>query len=60
VVTKDVPAYAQIAGIPGRITGWRGEAGDLLVFDEHGFAEDSRGFRYEQISPEEVRRMPGY
>lgn len=55
VVTKDVPAYAQITGVPGRITGWRGETGDLLKFDEQGRARDSAGFCYELLNGEKVR-----
>ncbi|HEV7765980.1 MAG TPA: acyltransferase [Thermoanaerobaculia bacterium] len=33
VVTKDVPAYALLAGVPGRIIGWVCQCGVTLRFD---------------------------
>jgi UDP-2-acetamido-3-amino-2,3-dideoxy-glucuronate N-acetyltransferase len=33
VVTKDVPAYALIAGVPGRRIGWVSKAGHRLTFN---------------------------
>jgi len=39
VVTKDVPAYALITGVPGRITGWMSTHGHRLHFNEEGVAE---------------------
>ncbi|MDR0572541.1 MAG: acetyltransferase [Tannerella sp.] len=38
VVTKDVPAYALVAGNPARQTGWASEYGHRLDFDENGVA----------------------
>ncbi len=38
VVTKDVPDYALIVGVPGKIIGWVSEAGERLNFDENGIA----------------------
>ena len=38
VVTKDVPDYALVVGIPARIVGWMSEAGKQLDFDENGIA----------------------
>lgn len=32
-MTKDVPAYATVAGIPARIIGWACECGQSLSFD---------------------------
>lgn len=32
VVTKEVPAYALVLGVPGRVTGWMCECGDRLKF----------------------------
>ncbi|MGD8778973.1 MAG: DapH/DapD/GlmU-related protein [Ignavibacteria bacterium] len=38
VVTKNVPDYALVVGVPGKIVGWISEAGKKLVFDKDGFA----------------------
>lgn len=38
VVTKDVPDYALITGVPGKLVGWVSEAGKRLSFDKDGFA----------------------
>ncbi len=38
VVTKDVPAYALVTGVPGRISGWMSEHGYKLSFDAEGIA----------------------
>jgi UDP-2-acetamido-3-amino-2,3-dideoxy-glucuronate N-acetyltransferase len=57
VVTKDVPAYAMVAGVPAKIIGWMGAYGDVLEFDAEGNATDSIGHRYQKISNTEVRRL---
>ncbi len=38
VVTKDVPAYALMAGNPARRIGWVSEHGEKLLFDAEGIA----------------------
>ena len=38
VVTKDVPDYALVVGVPGKIVGWVSEAGKRLNFDNDGIA----------------------
>ncbi|MEO8233119.1 MAG: DapH/DapD/GlmU-related protein [Ignavibacteriota bacterium] len=38
VVTKDVPDYALVIGLPGRVIGWVSEAGKKLIFDKDGIA----------------------
>lgn len=38
VVTKDVPDYALVVGVPGKIIGWVSEAGKRLSFDKDGIA----------------------
>ncbi|MFN8396867.1 MAG: acyltransferase [Bacteroidia bacterium] len=50
VVTRDVPAYALITGVPGRIAGWMSEHGFKLKFDAEGFATcEGSGERYQKI-----------
>jgi len=38
VVTKDVPDYALVIGIPAKVIGWISEAGKRLEFDDKGLA----------------------
>ena len=57
VVTKDVPAYAMVAGVPAKIIGWMSAYGDALEFDAQGFVTDSIGHRYEKISDAQIRRL---
>lgn len=57
VVTKDVPPYAMVAGVPAKIIGWMSAYGDVLEFDEHGDAVDSTGTKYQLVSTEEVRKI---
>ncbi len=45
VVTKDVPDYAMIVGVPGRIAGWVSEAGIRLVFDDSDLADCKKSGR---------------
>ncbi|AFY41464.1 acyltransferase [Nostoc sp. PCC 7107] len=57
VVTKDVPAYAMVAGVPANIIGWMSAYGDVLQFDADGYAVDSTGTKYQQVSEKEVIRV---
>ena len=57
VVTKDVPAYAMVGGVPAQIMGWMSAYGDVLKFDEEGLAVDSIGVKYQQILGMEVRKL---
>ncbi|WP_413171082.1 acyltransferase [Anabaena azotica] len=57
VVIKDVPAYAMVAGVPAQIIGWMSAYGDVLEFDEHGYAIDSIGAKYQQVSDQEVIKL---
>jgi UDP-2-acetamido-3-amino-2,3-dideoxy-glucuronate N-acetyltransferase len=57
VVTKDVPAYAMVAGVPARIMGWMSACGDILDFSTSKIAVDSTGARYELVNPDCVRRL---
>ena len=36
VVTKDIPDYALVVGVPGKVIGWVSEAGKRLDFDKDG------------------------
>lgn len=57
VVTKDVPAYAMVAGVPAKIIGWMSAYGDVLDFSESDEVEDSVGHRYRKVSDEFVERL---
>lgn len=57
VVTKDVPAYAMVAGVPAKITGWMSSYGDVLEFDSSGYATDSTGTKYQKISDNQVVKL---
>ena len=46
VVTKDVPAYAMVAGVPARVIGYMCERGERLTFDGEGLAMTSYGQAY--------------
>ena len=57
VVTKDVPAYMMVAGVPAKIIGWMSAYGDVLEFDDRGYAIDSTGAKYQQISATQVKKI---
>ena len=57
VVTKDVPAYAMVAGVPAKHIGWMSAYGDILKFEKGDTVTDSQGHRYQKISSTEVRRL---
>ena len=42
VVTKDVPDFALVVGVPGKIVGWISEAGIRLKFDKDEVATCSK------------------
>ena len=47
VVTKHVPAHAEVLGNPARQTGWRCERGGRLQFDTDGRSVGADGHHYE-------------
>ncbi len=57
VVTKDVPSYAMVAGVPAKIIGWMSAYGDVLEFDAEGYAMDSTGAKYQKVSETQVQRI---
>ena len=57
VVIEDVPAYAMVAGVPARISGWMSACGEPLDFGTGDVAADSLGHRYRKVSETEVRRI---
>jgi len=55
VVTKDVPDYALVVGVPGRVVGWMSKYGDRLAFDADGVAKcPATGEVYKMVGPEKV------
>ncbi len=56
VVTKNVPAFAVVAGVPARVVGWMSAAGDPLDFSRSDMVTDSRGHRYRRVG-DEVSRL---
>lgn len=55
VVTKDVPDYALIIGVPGKHRGWMSRHGHLLESDADGIMLcPESGLKYKEISPKIV------
>jgi len=46
VITKNVPAYALVAGNPGKVKAWLDQAGNKLLVTEDGGLKDKNGVRY--------------
>jgi len=57
VVTRDVPPYAMVAGVPARIIGHMCERGETLAFDRDGVARTSYGQEYRKGPDGRVERM---
>jgi UDP-2-acetamido-3-amino-2,3-dideoxy-glucuronate N-acetyltransferase len=55
VVTKDVPAYAMVAGVPAKQVGWMSAYGDVLEFDSEGYALDSMNTKYQLFNNKVVK-----
>lgn len=57
VVTKDVPDYALVVGVPGKILGWVSEAGRRLEFDKNGFAFCEKSKKRYQLKDETITEI---
>jgi UDP-2-acetamido-3-amino-2,3-dideoxy-glucuronate N-acetyltransferase len=57
VVTKDVPPYAIVAGVPATIVGWMSAAGHVLDFSQSHTTTDEHGHTYRQITPHQIERI---
>lgn len=56
VVSKDVPDYALVMGVPGRVAGWMSRHGHRLRFDAEGIATcPESGMRYRKSGNGVVR-----
>lgn len=50
LITRDVPAFALVYGVPAQQQGWVSRAGNRLVIDESGAAHDEEdGTRYQLV-----------
>lgn len=54
VVTKDVPAYTMVAGVPATPIGFMSAYGDIMDFSETDIFIDSIGQKYQRIDSETV------
>ena len=57
VVTKDVPDYALVVGIPAKIIGWVSEAGKRLEFDKDGIAHCSKSNKTYKLENNKVTEL---
>jgi len=56
VVTRDVPPYALVAGVPARVVGWTCECGIRLRFDGCHATCVECGKEYDMIGDNQIRR----
>ena len=57
IVTKDVPDYALVIGIPAKIVGWFSEAGEKMNFDKHGIYECKKSGKIHKYKNNLVREI---
>jgi UDP-2-acetamido-3-amino-2,3-dideoxy-glucuronate N-acetyltransferase len=62
VVSHDVPAFAQAAGVPARVVGWVSRAGELLTFEDGRATCPRGGEAYRMVdglvTPDDGRETP--
>ena len=56
VVTKDVPAYTMVAGVPAKPIGHMSAAGDILDFSNTNTVTDNHGHTYKK-NGDDIRRL---
>lgn len=56
VVTKDVPDYALVVGVPARIVGWVCECGEKLQFNDRKAICQMCGKSYQKVAENQVER----
>lgn len=59
VVTRDVPQYALVVGVPAQLAGWMCQCGERLSFDSERAVCARCGTRYRQAGPERLVREGG-
>ena len=59
VVTKDVPDYALVMGVPARISGWMCECGEKLELSGDLATCSACGLKYRQVGQQGVERETG-
>ena len=57
VVTRHVPDFALVVGVPGRVAGWVCECGNKLDFDDGHATCSSCSKSYEQVGEEEIKQL---